>query len=410
LDQGINLAPVFTVALLRWYDVNRRKLPWRDHPDPYAVLVSEFMLQQTTVPAVIPRFEQWIKDFPTIEILASEEPETVLLKWEGLGYYSRARNLHLAAKEIVSKYGGKVPDAPADLKKLPGIGDYTAAAMASIAYGVRAPALDANNIRVWSRLLTSNDRKRIAGIFARILPSDRPGDFNQALMDLGTSVCTPRKPECPACPLSPWCRAYKSGRVGDYPKKKERPETVRIEAAIGIILKDERVLVQRRPEGSLLAGMWEFPGGKLKRAQGAGRRAQRTFRPDDRATERPGERNHSENPEKAGVGETSRRNDQATERRSDKNLFETPEEAVVREIREETGLNIQVREKLGVFNHSYTRFRVKLHVYICKKKSGTVHNPTARWVTLEELEGLAMPSVNRRIVKKLEERLERESG
>ena len=353
-------------ALLSWYDAGKRELPWRDHPDPYAVLVSEFMLQQTTVPAVIPYFEKWMKVYPTVKDLSDAEPSQVLRSWEGLGYYSRARNLHTAAREIVSEYGGEVPSDPHELKKLPGVGDYTAAAVASIAYGIKAPALDANNLRVWSRLLASSDRKRITRVFARVLPASRPGDFNQALMDLGSSICTPKNPDCPACPFAPWCRAFRTEAVSEYPQKKARPDTTHIEAAIGIIVRDEMVLVQRRPETGLMAGLWEFPGGKIGKATGHG--------------------------------------DAETRRRGDTSL-ETPEEAVIREVREETGLRIQVCEKLGVFNHSYTRFRVKLHVFICKRKAGTVHNPTARWVTLQEMEGLAMPSVNRRIVKSLEERL-----
>lgn len=356
-------APNLVSALLFWYDANGRDLPWRGHPDPYAVLISEIMLQQTTVPAVIPRFEQWIKDFPTIEILASEEPETVLLKWEGLGYYSRARNLHAAAGEIVSGYGGRIPEDPVLLKKLPGIGEYTAAAVASIAYRVRAAALDANNLRVWSRLLAASDRKRIVRVFSRVIPRDRPGDFNQALMDLGSMVCTPKNPDCPACPLNKWCRAFLSGRVSQFPEKRMRPATKQIEAAIAIILKDREVLVQKRPKGGLMADLWEFPGGKIK---------------------------------KSGKWKVEGGREK---------LSELPEEAVVREVREETGLRVQVCENLGVFDHSYTRFRVKLHVFVCKRKTGRLHNPSARWVTLKELEGLAMPSVNRRIVKKLEERL-----
>lgn len=379
------LAPNFASALLSWYDTNRRDLPWRNNSEAYAVLVSEFMLQQTTVAAVIPRFEQWIKDFPTIEILASEEPETVLLKWEGLGYYSRARNLHLAAREIASKYGGKVPYNPVELKKLPGIGDYTAAAVASIAYGVRAPALDANNLRIWSRLLVSSDRKRITRIFSRVLPADRPGDFNQALMDLGTSTCTPKTPDCPQCPLAAWCRAYRGGRVSGFPPKKVRPETERIEAAIGVIVRDGKILVQKRPEGGLLAGLFEFPGGKVKETV------------DTHVSEcvNAKERKEQSNP---------------STHRAHTHAREAPEAAVIREVREETGLSVQIVEKLGVFTHAYTKFRVKLHVFICKSKAGTVHNPTAKWVTLEELEGLAMPSVNRRIVKKLESYLTAEDA
>jgi A/G-specific adenine glycosylase len=413
LVSEINLAPAFTFALLSWYDANRRDLPWRDHPDAYAILVSEFMLQQTTVPAVVPYFERWMANYPTVEKLAEAGLDEVLLMWEGLGYYSRARNLHAAARELVSEYGGEVPSDPHELKKLPGVGYYTAAAVASIAYGIRAPALDANNLRVWSRLLATSDRKWIAAAFSRVLPSDRSGDLNQAFMDLGSSVCTPKTPDCAACPLAQWCRAYRTDTVSKYPQKKGRPEMTHIEAAIGIIVKDGKVLVQKRPEGGLLAGLWEFPGGKIGQAMGGGEKARHgdtgtrrrgeTSRLDDEATERPSEKNAEKNPyqrEARAPSPTLPSSHAPTQ------AHESPEEAVVREVREETGLRIQVCEKLGVFNHSYTRFRVKLHVFICKRKAGTMYNPTARWVTLEELEGLAMPSVNRKIVKKFEEYLD----
>lgn len=383
------IAPNLVSSLLCWYDVNRRDLPWRKPQgsacaapvEAYAVLVSEIMLQQTTVPAVLPYFGRWMERFPTAGDLAVADPDDVLRVWEGLGYYARARNLHAAVREIVQKYGGKIPAEINKLKKLPGIGDYTAAAVASITYGVRAPALDANNIRVWSRLLASSDRKRITGVFSRVLPLDRPGDFNQALMDLGSSVCTSKDPGCQVCPLTSWCRAYRSGKVSEYPEKRGRPDTEHVEAAIGIILRDGKVLVQRRPETGLMAGLWEFPGGKIGKAAGGGET------------------------EKRGNGENSRLGDGATGRRSEKDFSETPEEAVVREIREETGLRVQVCEKLGVFTHAYTRFRVKLHVFICKRKAGTLNNSRAKWLTLDELEGLAMPSVNRRIVRKLEDHL-----
>jgi A/G-specific adenine glycosylase len=222
------------------------------------------MLQQTTVAAVIPYFERWILTYPTIEELAVADEEEVVRAWEGLGYYSRARNLHAAVREIVSEYGCRVPAEPRHLKKLPGIGEYTAGAVASIAYGARTPALDANNLRVWSRLLATSDKKRISRVFHRVIPGDRPGDFNQALMDLGSSVCTPKSAQCTQCPLAPWCRASRLNQVECFPEKKPRPETTRIEAAIGIVLAGEKILVQKRPEGGLFAGMWEFPGGKLR--------------------------------------------------------------------------------------------------------------------------------------------------
>lgn len=383
----MTLTPSLVSTLLSWYDVNGRDLPWRRSPgtacgepvEPYAILLSEFMLQQTTVQAVFPYFKRWMSRYPTIEALAAADLEQVLRVWEGLGYYSRARNLHAAAREVFSRYGGVIPEDPANLKKLPGVGDYTAAAVASIAFGVRAAALDANNLRVLSRLLTCSEKKRITSVVSRIIPPNRPGDFNQALMDLGNSICTPKDPLCQVCPLSLWCRAYRNNRVEEYPEKKPRTETIRVEAAIGIILDQDRVLVQKRPASGLLAGLWEFPGGKIGEAAGRG----------DTGTRRRGEKRLKTNYTSSSS--------------------ETPEEAVVREVCEETGLRIQVREKLGVFNHNYTQFRVKLHVFLCKRRSGTLDNTTAKWVTLEELEGLPMPSVNRRIVRTLEKHLNAET-
>jgi len=343
------------------------------------------MLQQTTVATVLPYFLKWMDKYPSIGDLAAADEGEVLREWEGLGYYSRARNLYFTAREVVGRYGGILPKDPAVLKMLPGIGDYTAAAVASIAYGMKVPALDANNIRVWSRLLASSDRKRIGSVFARILPAGRPGDFNQALMDLGAMVCKPGDPECPACPILAWCRAYRTGRVEIFPEKKSRAETTHIEAAIGIIIETGKVLVQKRPEAGLLAGLWEFPGGKIKSTEGGGRRAEKNIilEPGDRRQETGGGKEQKAHPD-----------------------LETPEEAVVREVREETGLRVQVCEKMGVFNHAYTRFRVKLHVFLCQKKAGTLQHPEAKWVTLNELEQLPMPSVNRQIVRTLEKRME----
>jgi A/G-specific adenine glycosylase len=392
----------FTSALLSWYDANGRDLPWRSRSDPYAVLVSEFMLQQTTVPAVIPFFLKWMDRYPSIEELARADEAEILRDWEGLGYYSRARNLHAAAREVVRQYGGSIPDDPGHLKKLPGIGGYTSAAVASIAFGVRVPAADANSLRVWSRLLVSPERKHIREVFSRILPMDRPGDFNQALMDLGSLVCTSRDPECPACPVSTWCRACNSGRVSEFPARKTPPDTERIEAAVGILFENDRVLVQKRPETGLLAGLWEFPGGKIQSKVQSPKSKEKDKQssisvnshkqfPADRETKDELE-NEYNRPERI----TSRTETSGTE---------SPEEAVVREVREETGLRVQVCGKLGVFTHSYTRYRVKLHVFLCQGKAGTLHRPEARWVTLEEMERLPMPSVNRRIVRALEKHL-----
>jgi len=388
LKSGISLAPNLVSSLLSWYDANRRNLPWRKTTDPYPVLLSEIMLQQTTVQAVAPYFEKWMKKYPTVGELAAADPSQVLRDWEGLGYYSRARNLHAAAREVVRRYGGVIPREKRELKGLPGVGEYTAAAVASIAFGARIPALDANSLRVWSRLLASSDRKRIARVFGRALPPRRPGDFNQALMDLGSGVCTPVKPRCGECPLPRWCRARGSGWIEMFPEKKPRTETSRVEAAIGILLEGNKVLVQKRPETGLMAGLWEFPGGKVEKPV----------------------REHGSKGLREKKGNGPKKGPAPHAHHPPTRLPEGSEQAVLREVREETGLDVQVTEKLGVFEHSYTRFRVRLHVFICKMTGGKLQRPEARWVTMEELENLPMPSANRRIVKKFEEWLAAEEN
>lgn len=380
-------------ALLSWYEAEARDLPWRvppgsgkgRHPDPYAVLVSEVMLQQTTVQAVIPYFKRWMERYPSIQDLAEASEQDVLRSWEGLGYYRRVRNLHHAAKETVRRYGGNLPESSRELKKLPGIGDYTSGAVASIAYGKREPALDANITRVLSRFFAIRKhpekdhlktepavRRYLLRLAWRLVPQDRPGDFNQALMDLGSSICRPKAPLCSQCPWDQWCRAYKLGLTAQVPAPAEAAPVQSLEASLGIIEQKDRILVQKRPPEGLFASMWEFPGGRIRRHERFRARVREGVRARGRECER---------------------------------AVESPEEAVVREVEEETGLSIKIRDKLGVFNHSYTRFRVKLHVFVCKCKAGELVNPDARWVTVEELESLPMPSANRRIVRALEEYL-----
>jgi A/G-specific adenine glycosylase len=281
-----SLTPDLTTALLDWYDKEARSLPWREHPgsgknnhpDPYAVLVSEIMLQQTTVQAVIPYFNRWMERYPTIVSLAKASEEEVLRFWEGLGYYSRARNLHRTARETMSRYGGRLPEDAGELRTLPGVGEYTSGAVASIAYGKREPAVDANIFRVLSRLLAiSRDpeckylatdaavRRYLFRIAGRLIPPERPGDFNQALMDLGSSICRPSNPLCTRCPLERWCRACNLGLTGEIPQRGKTAPIQFLEAALGIVQRNGKVLIQRRSVEGLFAGMWEFPGGKLAR-------------------------------------------------------------------------------------------------------------------------------------------------
>ena len=251
----------FCRALLAWYDREKRELPWRGTQDPYRVWLSEIMLQQTRAEAVAPRYEEFLARFPTVEALAAADEEAVLKAWEGMGYYSRARNLRRAAMEVVRR--GGFPRSAKEWQKLPGVGAYTAAAVASIAYHEAAPALDGNQARVLSRLLafegTVDTPQRLRAQAEALIDRERPGDYNQALMDLGSGVCTPRAPKCGLCPVAAFCAARAGGDAESYPHLP--PPIARREVEVTVVLAylGGRVLVRRRPSKGLLAGLWEFP-------------------------------------------------------------------------------------------------------------------------------------------------------
>ena len=253
--------------LLTWYDENRRILPWREKPEPYRVWVSEIMLQQTRVEAVKPYFARFMEHLPDVESLAAAEEDELLKLWEGLGYYSRARNLKAAAQQIVEQHGGKMPSEYHDLIKLKGIGSYTAGAISSIAFGHPVPAVDGNVLRVIMRLLADDSdiseasvRKRVEEDLKPVMPKDRPGDFNQALMELGATVCLPNgAPKCAECPWKTFCRAGIEESWQQYPKKAvKKPRTVEYRTIL-VIRDGHRAVIRRRPNKGLLAGMYEFP-------------------------------------------------------------------------------------------------------------------------------------------------------
>lgn len=346
----------FAARLLNWYRQNQRSLPWRGTTDPYAVWVSEIMLQQTRVETVIPYYRRWMELFPTLRHLAQADEQQVLKAWEGLGYYSRARSLHRAARMIVELYQGQVPSRMDDLMRLPGVGRYTAAAIASIAFGQDEPALDGNLRRVIARLfnisLPARSPQGESQILAQLrahLPPGQAGDFNQALMDLGALICTPRKPACGQCPLAEICLAKALGVQEERPVlvKRTAPPVVTVTAAI--LRRGERVLLTRRPANGLLGGLWEFPGGK----------------------------------QEAG---------------------ESLPECLRREIREELGVEIEVGEPLGVYRHAYTHFKVKLHAFYCTLLQGEPQPHQAddlTWAALEELDNFPMGKIDRQIAADL---------
>ncbi|MEK6193353.1 MAG: A/G-specific adenine glycosylase, partial [Deltaproteobacteria bacterium] len=312
----------FGNKIVSWYRENKRAQPWREQPDGYAVGVSEIMLQQTRVETVIPYFAQWMKRFPTVEELAAASQQEVLAEWEGLGYYSRARNLHRAAKVVVVEYGGNLPDSVKGLRRLPGVGRYTAGALASIVYGLDEPVVDGNVKRVMARVFnveepvdSSRGEGRIWGLAGEHLPSGQASEYNQGLMELGARVCTPKNPNCVECPLSKECRAYALGIQAERPVRKPKPAIPTRKMATALIREGENVLMRQRPEDGLLGGMWEFPSVRVD--NGAG-----------------------------------------------------PAEGLEEGVREEMGVEIRVDKQTGTFQHAYTHFRVKLLVFECELAAG----------------------------------------
>jgi A/G-specific adenine glycosylase len=348
----IRVSSTITRPLLNWYEQHARHLPWRDHPDAYAIWVSEIMLQQTRVETVIPYFERWMERFPTLTALASASQQEVLAAWEGLGYYSRARNLQRAAQEVVSRYGGKLPQSAQELRLLPGIGRYTAAAVASIAFGQDEPALDGNIRRVLARLfnvdipLRSPQGERVLWELAEAhLPPGQAGAYNQALMDLGATICTPRTPQCEFCPLSEFCQAFALGIQEERPVVAPKTRVPHFTVTAAVIERDGAVLIARRPAKGLLGGMWEFPGGKVE----------------------PGE--------------------------------DLPA-CLRRELQEELGIDAAVGEQVGVYRHAYTHLRVTVHAFRCRLERGEprpIQVSAVRWVSPGELGDYPMGKVDRQI-------------
>ncbi len=347
----------FTKLLLRWYSHNARVLPWRGASDPYAVWVSEIMLQQTRVETVIPYFQKWMRRFPTLQALAVSNEQEVLKVWEGLGYYGRARNLLMAARIVLQDHAGILPGETRQLRELPGIGSYIAAAIASIAFGKGVAALDANGERVLARFYavsqpvnTPAGKKVLSGLAGSLIPPGRAGDFNQALMDLGSLVCTPQRPRCETCPLAAACQAFMHGLQASLPMKTKKASVPHYQVAAAVILRDGRYLITRRPSNGLLGGMWEFPGGKLE----------------------PGE--------------------------------DLPA-CLKREIMEELGTRIRVGEELGVFEHAYTHFSVTVHAFYCRltgRKPQPLQVSDLRWVKAAEMHDFPMGKVDRLISRVIE--------
>jgi A/G-specific adenine glycosylase len=346
----------FRRRLRAWFDRHARDLPWRRRSDPYAIWISEIMLQQTQVATVKPYFERFMEALPSIEALARADEHEVLRLWEGLGYYRRARQLHQAAKLIVAEYGGRFPRDPEAVRRLPGIGRYTAGAVLSIAFDAREPILEANTLRLFSRLLayrgdpTSTEGGRLLWAMAEaVLPRRGAGRFNQALMELGSEVCTPRVPRCPECPAATLCRANAEGLQAEIPPPKRRPVFEdRHEVAV-VVARRGKVLLVRCPQGERWAGLWDFPRFEVQ----------------------------SEEPA-----------------------------ALAGEIREKvlgrTGVAVEPGQRLTTFKHGVTRFRITLDCYQARYLSGPngQHElPESRWLRPDELDEYPLSTTGRKLAR-----------
>lgn len=347
----------FCQLLLNWYKTNARSLPWRGQPDPYAIWVSEIMLQQTRVETVIPYFRTWMLTFPDIRSLAEAEEDQVLKQWEGLGYYSRARTLQKAARVLVEKFNSKLPEEAPILEKLPGIGPYTAAAISSIAFGRDEAVLDGNVKRVLARVCNyskpvnvPSSQPELRRMAQDLLPAGKAGDYNQAMMDLGATICTPRAPKCETCPVRTVCAAASLNLQSALPMMAKKPALPHWVVTAAVLRRDGKVLISKRPGKGLLGGLWEFPGGKMETG-------------------------------------------------------ETREQSLEREIMEELGSRIHVGNLLGVYHHAYTHYRVTLYAFhstIIDIEPRPIQSSDIRWVNVSELDQYPMGKIDRTISQDLQ--------
>lgn len=342
--------------LLKWYAGRKRSLPWRARPEPYAVWVAEIMAQQTRLETMLPYYERWMKRFPTARVLAAASEQEVLALWEGLGYYSRARNLHRAAQLVVEQHDGRLPADVAALRRLPGIGPYSAGAIASLAFGLDEAAVDGNAMRVLSRVFnvdqpvdTSSGKARIWALAREHLPTGRAADYNQALMDLGASLCAPQNPDCEKCPIRSHCAARRLGIQAKRPVRKAAREAPLRRFAAAVIRRRGRVLIRQRPARGLLAGMWEFPSVELR---GRAR----------------------------------------------------PQAALRGALEEALGIPLELGEHMDDFQHTYSHFRAQLQVYdarVAEKGARVRADAATRWVPVPNLEDYPMGKLDRQIATRL---------
>ena len=344
----------WVLKLKDWFIEYSRPMPWRDNPNAYNTWISEIMLQQTQVATVIPYFERFIKKFPNVRALAESEIDPILKQWEGLGYYSRARNLHKAAKVICDNYKEIIPNDYSEIQKIPGIGPYTGAAIISIAYSTPVSVVDGNVLRVFTRFWGIYEDIKLPKIrdilfhklnaYVKLI---EPPIFNQAIMEIGALICTPKEPKCTQCPLQNDCFAKQTKNQDQLPVKSKSKPVPTHTIVVGIIKHKNKYLIAKRKEDQMLGGLWEFPGGKVKSK-------------------------------------------------------ETLENALLREIKEEVNLDVTIEQKLGTIKHAYSHFKIVLHAFICSSTTNKAKANTSdkvEWINLDQLNDFAFPTANKKLFK-----------
>ena len=345
----------FQKRLIRWFEAHKRPLPWRLKADPYRIFVVEVMLQQTQIKTVIPYYERWLKAFPNVKSLARAPIDKVLKLWEGLGYYTRARNLHKTAQEIVNRFGGKIPSDSETLMTLPGIGRYTAGAISSIAFQKPVPLVDGNVARVFSRLFNikkdiskPETQKQFYAVGEKLVPRKNPGIFNQALMELGSLVCVSEIPKCSICPVKSLCLAFQKGDPAKLPIRSKGAPVKKIDMVVGIVRKNGKILIRKRPDRGIWGGLWEIPG---------------TIRAKN----------------------------------------ETFEEALTQEFKETMNLSITILKKSSLMEHRFTHRRAFIHPFFCEIKEENRTNGTKiKWANAEKLKTFSFPVPHQKILAALQ--------
>ena len=346
---------VWAPLLLKWYDEHVRPFPWRKTNDPYKIWLSEIMLQQTQVKTVVPFYNRWVAKYPTIKSVAEANMDSLLKMWEGLGYYARVRNFHSACIAVMGRFGGRVPDNYQDFQSLPGVGPYVAGAVMSIAYNLPIPAVDGNAYRVVSRIKSINlpfnsCKNELVEFLSDHISLNRPGDFNQAIMDVGREVCTPKNPSCDICPIRTNCCAFVNNTVDKYPFRAARQKKPHYMVVVGVVRKGNKILISKRKENGLLGGLWEFPGGKIQKGEDA-------------------------------------------------------KKCVIRKVNEKVGVCVRPGRLLKQIKHAYSHFSITLDAYHCDYVGGS---PGAlgcdnwQWILPQQIADLPFSKVNHKLFDQIQ--------